>query len=325
MPPEVNWAKIRKEYESTDMLLKDLAAKHGLKEGTVRSRKNREGWNRVATQEEDATQRETDVATQEEPREPEPPSFPGQCEAVGHKSGARCKKKAVPGERYCTVHLDGHRESQCTARSKQTGERCRRKAVPGKKVCKFHGGKSTGPVGHQNHMKHGLFAKFIPEDDVESRAFMEEIDTMSSLDIMWQSIKLLTTVIARSPKLAWVKDKDDLTEYLKREKETSGLNSDGWEKEYEIQFPWDKHNSYMATLAKAQKTLESKIMSYEELVEKYEKRGYVVEEHRLRVEKLKADMDIARERLNIDKEKANLGGQDDGLEIVVDYGDANEG
>ena len=46
---------IRKEYESTEMSLKDLAVKHGISESTMRSRKNREKWQRNATH--DATQR----------------------------------------------------------------------------------------------------------------------------------------------------------------------------------------------------------------------------------------------------------------------------
>jgi phage terminase small subunit len=42
----VDWGAIRQEYESTDIMLKDLALKYGLSDGTVRSRKNREGWQR---------------------------------------------------------------------------------------------------------------------------------------------------------------------------------------------------------------------------------------------------------------------------------------
>lgn len=50
----MDWITIRKEYESTGITLKELAAKHGAKEGTMRSRKNREKWQRNK-----ATQRAT--------------------------------------------------------------------------------------------------------------------------------------------------------------------------------------------------------------------------------------------------------------------------
>ncbi len=289
------------------MKLKNIAAELGVSDAQVRKWKNQDQWEQKVTlpnTKGNVTNGKSNVTDRSEIDEIE--LFPGQCEAIGHKSGKRCTKKALPGERFCSYHMDGHRENQCTATSKQTGERCRKLAEPGKKVCKFHGGKSTGPVGHQNHMKHGLFARFIPEDDVETIEFMEEIENMSPLDILWQNIKFLFAVIARSAKIAWVKDQQDMTKVLKRTRSKETAQTTEEETEWEIQHAWDKHNSYMATLAKAQKTLESKIMSYEELIEKYEKRGYVVEEHRLRVEKLKAEIN-----------KITTGEDDKPIEVII--------
>ncbi|MFS1511874.1 terminase small subunit [Chengkuizengella sp. SCS-71B] len=45
----MNWEEIRKEYETTDITLKDLAEKHNLKLGTLKSRKSREKWKKDAT------------------------------------------------------------------------------------------------------------------------------------------------------------------------------------------------------------------------------------------------------------------------------------
>lgn len=45
----VNWDEIREEWESTGITLIDLAEKHGVKEGTLKSRKSREKWEKVAT------------------------------------------------------------------------------------------------------------------------------------------------------------------------------------------------------------------------------------------------------------------------------------
>ncbi|MBT2735147.1 terminase small subunit [Bacillus sp. ISL-7] len=45
----MNWDIIRKEYESTDITLKALAEKYGIKLGTLKSRKSREGWSRDPT------------------------------------------------------------------------------------------------------------------------------------------------------------------------------------------------------------------------------------------------------------------------------------
>ncbi len=59
----MNWEEIRKEYETSDITMKDLAEKHGVKPSTLRSRKNREDWQRNATKKV-ATRRNTNVATQ---------------------------------------------------------------------------------------------------------------------------------------------------------------------------------------------------------------------------------------------------------------------
>ena len=40
-----DWAAIRVEYVNSALQYKDLAERHGLKEGTVRQRANREKWN----------------------------------------------------------------------------------------------------------------------------------------------------------------------------------------------------------------------------------------------------------------------------------------
>lgn len=42
----INWEQIRHEYENEDISLKALAEKYGISPSTVRSRKNREGWQR---------------------------------------------------------------------------------------------------------------------------------------------------------------------------------------------------------------------------------------------------------------------------------------
>ena len=53
-----DWKKIREEWETTDITFVELADKHNLKTSTVRSRKNREKWQRnVATNKGNATKK----------------------------------------------------------------------------------------------------------------------------------------------------------------------------------------------------------------------------------------------------------------------------
>lgn len=45
----MNWENIRSEYEGSKITLKELAEKHDIKLGTIKSRKSREKWIRRAT------------------------------------------------------------------------------------------------------------------------------------------------------------------------------------------------------------------------------------------------------------------------------------
>ncbi|MGE7951923.1 phage terminase small subunit [Lysinibacillus xylanilyticus] len=58
-----NWDEIKQEWETTKITLADLAEKHGIKLGTLKSRKSREKWSRDATKK-DAT-KTVKVATKE--------------------------------------------------------------------------------------------------------------------------------------------------------------------------------------------------------------------------------------------------------------------
>lgn len=60
----MDWGKIRKEYEQSSITLKELATKHDIKIGTLKSRKSREQWasRKVATnKKKDATNRIRDA------------------------------------------------------------------------------------------------------------------------------------------------------------------------------------------------------------------------------------------------------------------------
>jgi phage terminase small subunit len=72
----INWEQIRKEWESSDITIKELAAKHGVKDSTVRSRKSRQKWQRnatatpqknVATSQRNATERPKPQKAEKEP------------------------------------------------------------------------------------------------------------------------------------------------------------------------------------------------------------------------------------------------------------------
>ncbi len=60
-----DWKKIRQEWETTDITFVDLAKKHDLKASTIRSRKNRENWQRNATQQKNVATKKSNATKKE--------------------------------------------------------------------------------------------------------------------------------------------------------------------------------------------------------------------------------------------------------------------
>ncbi len=183
------------------------------------------------------------------------------------------------------------------------GSPCKNPAERGKTKCWNHGGASTGPAkGTQNALKHGFYSKIMPDDE-EIREIMAAIDSKSPLDMLWDQIVIQYTQIARAQKLMYVKDQDDIVKHLKKKKDGDTFT----EHEWEFQYPWDRHASFLTALSKATATLEKLIARFEAMA---------TDEQKLKVQKLKADMEINRERLELEKAKVNEGGDeipDDGF------------
>lgn len=142
------------------------------------------------------------------------------------------------------------------------------------------GNDGGAPKGNKNAEKHGFFARIFP-DDAETQEIIEQIQIKSPLEILWEQIVIQYTAIARAQKLMFVKDQEDLTVYLKRERR--GKNP---EEEYELQFAWDKHANFLQAQSRAIKELTISIEKYEKLL----LQDLATEEQSLRIEKLKAEI-----------------------------------
>jgi phage terminase small subunit len=140
---------------------------------------------------------------------------------------------------------------------------------------------ATGPPGNKNAEKHGFFSKWLPEETMQ---IMGSIQGSNSLDLLWDNIQLQYAAIIRAQKIMHVKDQEDLTKVLKRQKESSGDTSESWEKEYELQFAWDKQATFLQAQSRAMKTLEGMIKQYDELL----KTDLATEEQKARIEVLKS-------------------------------------
>lgn len=118
--------------------------------------------------------------------------------------------------------------------------------------------------GNKNAEKHGFFARILPDDD-ETREIIESIDLKSPLEILWENIVLQYGIIARAQRIMYVRNQDDLTKVLKRQKESESATGESWEKEYELQFAWDKQATLLKAQSAAMRELKSLIAQYDEM------------------------------------------------------------
>lgn len=149
------------------------------------------------------------------------------------------------------------------------GKKCAHKkkgAQPGNK-------NGTGPPGNQNAKKHGLFAKWLPEEVNQIIGEMPE----DPLDILWANIQLQLAAIVRAQNIMFVSDKDDKTKEITLEGEAVA---------YDVQQAWDKQANFMTAQSRAMKTLESMIKRYDEML--HQNWELASEEQKARIEQLKA-------------------------------------
>lgn len=155
----------------------------------------------------------------------------------------------------------------------------------GKGKCKLHGGKSTGPPKkNKNAESHGFFSKYLPDDTLN---IIQDIKIKKSIDILWENIQIQYAAIIRSQKIMHVENIHDITKELKKEKTVTGDMSSMHEEEYEIQFAWDKQATFLKAQSRAMSELRTMIIKYDELC----KTELVTEEQKLRIKKLKVDIE----------------------------------
>ena len=152
--------------------------------------------------------------------------------------------------------------------------------------CKLHGGKSTGaPKKNKNSEKHGLFTKHLPEESLE---IVEKIEKISTIDILWDNIKIQYAAILRAQKIMHVEGKGEIVKTIVKESEFGT--------ETEVQYAWDRQDRFLNAQAKAMNNLTNMIMKYEDLC----RTDLATEEQLLRIKKLKADLESGDPELSFD-------------------------
>ena len=131
------------------------------------------------------------------------------------------------------------------------------------------------PPGNTNAEKYGFFRKYLPEETV---SIIEEMPK-DPLDVLWDQIQIAYAAIIRAQQIMYVKDRED---------KTTEITSDGDAVTgYEHQQAWDKQGNFLSAQARAQKTLESMINRYDDMLHKNWE--LATEEQRARIERIKAD------------------------------------
>ncbi|WP_232698598.1 phage terminase small subunit [Brevibacillus daliensis] len=130
----------------------------------------------------------------------------------------------------------------------------------------------SAPKGNSNAVPHGFFRKYFPEETAD---IMLEIETKSPIDMLWENIVIQYTAIVRAQRIMFVQDKDEMIKELKKRKfeicetgegENKRLEPAIAEEEYEFQFSWDRHATFLNAQSREMATLQELIKSYEEML-----------------------------------------------------------
>lgn len=165
-------------------------------------------------------------------------------------------------------------------------EKKKRGAPKGSKNALGNKGGHGGPVGNKKAEKYGFFSKYLPEDTLE---IIEAIDEKDPLDIIWENIQIQYAAILRAQNIMHVKNKDEMIKEVKKKKETYSDNGESNEIEYEFQFAWDRQATFLNAQSRAMAELRSLIKQYDEML--HVNWDLATEEQKLRINKLKADID----------------------------------
>lgn len=116
-------------------------------------------------------------------------------------------------------------------------------------------GGSGGPYGNDFALKHGYYAKYLPEDIL---SIVNEIEDEDPLEHQWRNIMILQAKLLHAQRIMHVTDKADETKVIT--KETRGDKSYSYEWEY--QHAWDKFSAASKADVLIMREIRSAIKQY---------------------------------------------------------------
>ncbi|APQ96314.1 phage terminase small subunit [Clostridium botulinum] len=142
---------------------------------------------------------------------------------------------------------------------KQRGAHKNKKGAPlNNKNAVGHG----APAKNKNAEKHGFFSKYLPDETLD---IIQEIETKTPLDMLWDQMMIQYAAIIRSQKIMHVTEKEEMIKELKKEEYSSFEGGYSEKKEYEFQFAWDRQAIFLNAQSRAISELRSLVKNYLEL------------------------------------------------------------
>lgn len=243
MSANINWDEIRQEWETTKITFSKLAEKYGVKVGTLKSRRSREGWSRDAP-----------------------------------KRGATIQGDATASEK----------RMQPTSEKNSTSNAPRKRSGNPNPSYRF-------PKHNKAALKHGFYSKHIP---AETLAIMEQLQERSPADLIYDQIMIQYAAIIRAQQIMFVEDKGEMIKELKKAKyeyipdeEDGDFEQVAVEEEYEFQFAWDRHATFLNAQSRAMSELRSLIKQFNEMAHEDDERRLKLEQMQLGIEKTRAEVE----------------------------------
>lgn len=150
------------------------------------------------------------------------------------------------------------------------------------------GNSGGAPARNQNAKTHGFYSKHMPAEAFE---IMQDIQEFSPVDLLWEQIQIQFTAIVRAQKIMFVESKDEMIKELKKKKSVVSDSADIEEEEYEFQFAWDRHATFLNAQSRAMSELRGLIKQFDNIAHETDERRLKLEQMRLNIEKTKKAID----------------------------------
>jgi uncharacterized protein YjcR len=154
----------------------------------------------------------------------------------------------------------------------------------------------SAPRGNQNATTHGFFSKFLP---VETLEIIDSMQERSAADLIYDQIQIQYAAVIRAQKIMFVEDKEEMVKELKKEKSTSGEQMDSSETEWEFQFAWDRHATFLNAQSRAMSELRNLIKQFNELTSVDDERRLKLDQMSVGLEKTKKETEFIGERTKL--------------------------